>query len=120
MKYQIYEIGCEEFPKAYIGYTKKENLKQRLYEHRSMFKARQASAGALEKNKCGTTCHQIFEGVDDVKKVKIKLLEEVETEDKMQAKIRENFYITENKDRLVNKKLGIKITTKTPVKDVEA
>jgi hypothetical protein len=113
MKFQIYEIGCEEFPKAYIGYTKKENLKQRLYEHRSMFKAR-------EKNKCGTTCHKIFEAVDDVKKVKIKLLEEVETNDKMQAKIRENFHITENKDRLVNKKLGIKITTKTPVKDMEA
>jgi hypothetical protein len=116
MKYQIYEIGCEEYPKAYIGYTKKRNLMQRLYEHRSMFKNREKDSYKSMK----TTCHEIFQNVSNPKSIKIKLIEEVETENKKDATNREDFHIMANKDRIVNKNRSIRTKMdKTPTKDIE-
>jgi hypothetical protein len=100
MKVFIYKIFSEEYPKFYIGSTKKNYFKQRLYEHKCAFLS--------SKTRFHCSTKELFENVKDLGSIKIEVLEEIEFEefDKKQLLEIENKYIKENKDFIVNKRLS--------------
>ena len=100
MKVFIYKIYSEEYPKFYIGSTKKTYIKQRLYEHKSSF------LSTKTRTYCSTK--ELFENVKDLGSVKIEILEVIEFEefDKKMMLEAENKHIKENREMIVNKRLS--------------
>jgi|TARA_R110002051_G_scaffold324364_3_gene421277 hypothetical protein len=94
---KIYKISSPDHDKCYIGATD-SSLSVRLGQHLYNF-----------KNGISTSsCKQIFELSNDVKNVRIDLLEEVDSICLVINRARESFYINDNYDNSVNIRLKIK------------